>query len=288
MSAKRKQAWNNYKEKFANKRGRKDDKGVAGKSGMNGCITVQRLSANVEGKCQKYSRIGPLTLVQLEKEPTLENIKSACKAHFSTNLECDVLAGERGPSFSNADQIKNWKVIHVRFIEGFFSQETEKSEIQRYKSEPCEGSPSKEIQKHCEPSSVPKSVSVSVMLKMGKLIVPENKVVTLKVEEFSIEQGMTWLESIEVAMSVQCKPFAEGAFREAYMAKVFTGLPKGDYVLKKYKKDEAEGIASLFDSIESHTRTSVQLNALAKNFAEKMQLDAPFEEFGNSFAYNKV
>ena len=55
---------------------------------------------------------------------------------------------------------------------------------------------------------VPTSVSVSAMLKMGKLIVPENEVVTLKVEEFSIEQGMTWLESIEVTMSVQCKPFA--------------------------------------------------------------------------------
>ena len=67
MSAKRKQAWNNYKEKVANKRGRKDDKGVAGKSGVNGCITVQRLSANVEGKCQKYSRIGPLTLVRWKK-----------------------------------------------------------------------------------------------------------------------------------------------------------------------------------------------------------------------------
>ena len=96
---------------------------MAGKSGVNGCITVQRLSANVECKCQKYSRIGPLTLVRLEKESTLENIKSACKAHFSTSLECDVLAGERGPSFSHADQIKNWKVIHVRFIEDFLSQD---------------------------------------------------------------------------------------------------------------------------------------------------------------------
>ena len=92
-------------KKVANKRGRKDDKGVADKSGVNGCITVERLSANVEGNCQKYSRIGHLTLVRLEKEPTLENIKSACKAHFGASLECDVLAGERGPSFSHTDQI---------------------------------------------------------------------------------------------------------------------------------------------------------------------------------------
>ena len=82
-------------------------------------ITIQRLSANVEGKCQKYSRIGPLTLVPLDKEPTLENIKEACKSHFNTDLECDVLAGERGLSYTDEKQIQNWKVLHIRFMEGF-------------------------------------------------------------------------------------------------------------------------------------------------------------------------
>jgi len=33
------------------------------------------------------------------------------------------------------------------------------------------------------------------------------------------------------------KSFSEGAFREAYMAKAISGLPKGDYVLKKYKEE---------------------------------------------------
>ena len=60
----------------------------------------------------KYSRIGPLTIVPLEKEPT-ENIK----AHFGTRMECDLLAGERGPTYTDAAQIKNWKLIHIRFIE---------------------------------------------------------------------------------------------------------------------------------------------------------------------------
>jgi hypothetical protein len=32
-------------------------------------------------------------------------------------LECDVLAGERGPSFTESGQIQNWKVLHVRFVE---------------------------------------------------------------------------------------------------------------------------------------------------------------------------
>ena len=78
---------------------------------------MQRLSANVEGKCQKYSRIGALTLVPLEEEVTLPNIKVACKSHFKANLECDILAGERGPSYADASQIQNWKVVHIRFIE---------------------------------------------------------------------------------------------------------------------------------------------------------------------------
>ena len=63
----------------------------------------------------------------------------------------------------------------------------------------------------------------------------------LKVEKFSIEQEMTWLESIELGYhEVQCKPFAKWAFREAYMAIVLTRLPRGDYVLKKYKKRQGE------------------------------------------------
>ena len=112
---KRRPAWDNYKEKVAKKRMRKKEEKAA--TGSKGGLTVQRLSANVEGKCQKYSRIGPLTLVPCEKELTVENIKAACKAHFNTELECDVLAGERGPSFTESGQIQNWKVLHVRFVE---------------------------------------------------------------------------------------------------------------------------------------------------------------------------
>ena len=70
-------------------------------------LTVQRLSESVEGKCHKYSRFGPLALVPFKDgvELTLENIKRACKAYFHTELEFDVLAGERGPSYTNIDQI---------------------------------------------------------------------------------------------------------------------------------------------------------------------------------------
>lgn len=105
----------NTEKKMSNKRtGKHDDGGI---SGSIDYITVQRLSSTVEGKCQKYSRIGPLTIVPLGCEPTLSNIKTACKNHFSLpEMECDLLAGERGPSFTDVTMITNWKVLHIRFI----------------------------------------------------------------------------------------------------------------------------------------------------------------------------
>ena len=113
-----------------------------GPTGQKGGLTVQRLSVNVEDKCQKHSHVRPLTLVPCEKELTLENIKSACKGHFNTELECDVLAGERGPSFTESGQIQNWKVMHVRFVENLeYPTNTSKHPIRQ--SEPAAGSPAK-------------------------------------------------------------------------------------------------------------------------------------------------
>ena len=99
---------------IAKKKRSRNEKGAT-VAGMD-VITVQRLSSNVEGKCQKYSRIGPLTMVPLDEESTLENIKKACKSHFNTKLECYVLAGEGGPSFINKKHIQNWKVLHHKRI----------------------------------------------------------------------------------------------------------------------------------------------------------------------------
>lgn len=97
------------------------------------------------------------------------------------------------------------------------------------------------------------------MLRLGKLIVPDVDVVTLRLEGFSIEK-MQWVEPFEATISLERKAFSEGAFREAYLAKSVNGLPNaGKYVLKKYKKTEVEGIESLFDSIEVHTGKSVKL-----------------------------
>ena len=72
------------------------------------------------------------------------------------------------------------------------------------------------------------------------------------------------------------------------MCHAIAGLPNKKYVLKKYLKKEIKGSEQLFGSIETHTRKSVQMNALARNFAEKMTLEAPCFQFGETFHNGEV
>ncbi|KAJ7373291.1 hypothetical protein OS493_012882 [Desmophyllum pertusum] len=160
-----------------------------------------------KGKCQKYSRIGSLTFVPLEKEATLENMKAACKAHFGTDLDCDLIDGECSPSYTDVNQIQNWKVLHVRFVEGLPAS-ANKRPLQSHQSEPTRDSPRNNescprvAKSSAVKSSVVPSVSLSQMLKLGKVIVPQTDVVTLQLKEFSIA-NMEWLEPFEVTISLQ-------------------------------------------------------------------------------------
>lgn len=113
------QAWKKLSDKIKAKRTKKqfkdNTKKVKGEK-----LTVQRLSADVSGKAQKYCCIGPREFVPFgsEQDLSIENIKIACEKHFSLGrgLKCDVLAGEQGPCCKATEQIPNMKVIYLRFI----------------------------------------------------------------------------------------------------------------------------------------------------------------------------
>ena len=115
--------WRKSQDKMKNKRLKKGKKVEPGTSkAEHETIVVQRLSAEVAGKAQKYSRIGAREFVSFEDygDLTIENIKEACVKHYnmsSDNILCDVLAGEQGPSCSSLKQIPSLKVIHVRFVD---------------------------------------------------------------------------------------------------------------------------------------------------------------------------
>lgn len=280
-------------------------------------ITVQRLSKNVEGKVQKYCRIGPLTIVKFGRPLTLQNIKGACEEHFNiVEEECDVLAGERGPSFTDIAQIKKFDPLHIRFIDkdkvchtnarhikeinanqpSPSASYVSKSTVSRFLipsrkraveavAVTSSSLPSIRPFGHQQQRVVVASVPVSKFLKMGKLIVPLKSPIEITLEEFDVAT-QRWLEPVTAKFSMDTKPFAQGSFRNVYRA---FGLHKlyGEYVVKQCREDMAETIINNFNSLEEHARKSVQMHALAHHLALKFAQIIP-EDFGDSFSYTKL
>ena len=291
MAAKRK--WESFKKKMSNKRAHKGE--IVEDEEY---LTVQRLTPIVEGKAQKYARIGALTMVGMKnKERTLENVKDACMDHFKIDksvYECDILAGERGPSFSTLGQVKNWKLLHIRFMERETTQSTQpeyhtciRDRQQRGRPENNQFPQSSVVtalsqdmtsKAHSDLSapysvSIAKSVPLSQMIQRGKLIPPSRDIATLQMEEFDV-QTRSWCEPFEATMSLDIKKFASGGCREAYKATALKGL-HGNLVVKRYREDQMEAINRLFASAESHTRKTVQMHALAQHFAALLHNELP-------------
>ena len=227
-------------------------------------------------------------MVPLGCEPTISNIKEACKRFFKAeDMECDVLAGEGGPSWTETSQISNWRAIPVRFIERSESQMCEKMEIGKetlIKETKSQGN----LEKPARPmaTKVAAYVPLSAMLKVGKLIQPTVDVVSVQLEEFDLGEK-SWRQPFEARLSLSKEKFASGTFRDAYHATTLSALSPGKYVLKKFKEEQAVDIERLFTSMESHTRKMVQMNAHARNFALKLTAEAPVE-YGSTLSYIKV
>ena len=227
-------------------------------------LTVQRLTADVEGKCEKYGRIGPLTIVPFPYDVlTLDNIKKACKNHcgIASVMECDVLAGERGPSYTSIDQIKNTKLLHVRFHFNDQALDNDEDGLEEEDRlfQSCSGrvtdskpatnvriekdgksharnfretrrslnmhSPKKEV----KTPTFPKSVPLSTILQLGKMIPPkrDEEIVELYLEEFSIDKK-EWLRPFPVKLSVSKTSFASGALPEMLLRPKEFLVLKGD------------------------------------------------------------
>jgi len=98
---------------------------------------------------------------------------------------------------------------------------------------------------------------------------------------------MSWRNPFEAWLSLSKEKFASGSFRDAYLSTALSELAPGKYVLKKFKQDQVQEIERLFSSLETHTRKMVQMNALARNFAQKLAAEAPVE-YGCHLNYTKV
>ena len=275
-------------------------------------LIAQRLSAEVSGKAQKFCRIGPREFVPFDSEEdlNLENIKLACEKHFniSGDLKCDVLAGEQGPSCKTIEQVPNVaKLVHVRFIrcdeDDIYKyndvEDVQPAQFDQRKKEQVAKSPAKSVpcahvKTKASPTKsqcFPKSLSVLKMLKMGKVLDKKSTTV-ITLHSFNIEL-MAWnVVPTTVEFVVEEEPLGVGAFREAH--KATTKHPQFVYstwVVKYYIPKAQKEIEEANQSLESHTKKTVQMHMLARNFA--IQLKKAMELSVDSgydipLKYNKV
>ena len=269
-------------------------------------IVIQRLSPEVSGKAQKYSRIGAREFVPFEhEEVTLHHIKNACKRHFAPvvgeRMVCDVLAGEQGPSCTSLEQIPDLKVVHVRFIEpndgddrdtvSMTGNRLERGQRKRpFKRANALSLPATKAQ---SPSKAfPKSLSVLEMMKLGKVV---NEKSTERMELFKFDLAdMAWSSQPFIAeFSIASEPFGKGGFREAFKATSKTPtFQVQQWVITKYLKSAVDIIKETKQTTQQHTKKVVQMHMLARNFTQKLEQELKqgnnLELYGETLTYHKI
>lgn len=265
-------------------------------------IVIQRLSPEVSGKAQKYSRIGAREFVPFEfEEVTLDNIKVACTRHFAPivgeRMVCDVLAGEQGPSCTSLEQIPDLKVVHVRFIEpidGDVASTWTRNLLEQrpkrpFKRAATQSLPATKVQ---SPSKAfPKSLSVLEMMKLGKVI---NEKSTEAIELFTFDlSDMAWSTRSTVEFSIANESIGKGGFREAFKATSKSPeFHRQQWVIKKYLPSAIDIIKETKQTLEQHTKKVVQMHMLARNFTQKLEQELKqggnLELYGKTLTYQRI
>ena len=295
-------------------------------------LTVQRLSSHVTGKAQKYTRIGPREFVPFEddKDFSLENIKLACEEHFApvvgTDVICDVLAGEQGPSCKGIEHIPDQKIVHIRFIQNKASFSQGDDEKNQTKREPPRKritderfsrnqaakyarsfqddqsvflEPRRPVNSHPAdkptPSKqeVPLSLSISDMLKLGKLNANQTSSTVIKVFQFDMEL-LSWCKIPQsVEFHIEREAIGTGGFRKAFKATTkHPNFSSHAWVVKYYLPKALECIIATGQTVDDHNRKVVQMHLLARNFALQLEEELKKQDvrdlYGETLKYKMI
>ena len=139
------------------------------------------------------------------------------------------------------------------------------------------------------PPSYPASVSIEQLLNAGKFVKPVSTTKTvLNLESFDL-LNKEWKTEKSLTLYVDDDKFASGAFRDAFKATAESGSQcKEKWVVKEYNVKSKKTIEdTLKTTVEIHTRKQVQMHTVARQLTKQFRTIVP-EEFGQSFAYNKV
>ena len=254
-------------------------------------ILVQRMSSTASGRLKKFEPLDTRDFVPFGEydDLTIENIKEACEKYYQAPAgSCDILASDRGPSCTKLEQVKGKKVYFICFLQP-------KSCIVPKAGQPLfeeSFAPPKEVRSAPSPvkksrnllalqSTVfPKSVSVTALLKAGKLVKPPaTNMTTLDLESFDVTK-MKWVRS--GSLEIEETRFSHGAFRDAFRATtVDKNVAQTKWVVKQYLEKASTAIKDdLGMSLEDHARKQVQMNAVARRLTKKFGKNVP-PEFGH-------
>jgi hypothetical protein len=298
--AKTKTTWEDFEQRVGLKRTRGEKDGKRSTGTVPSDILVQRMSSTASGRLKKYEPLDTRDFVPFSDydELSIENIKDACEQFYNAPQgTCDILASDRGPSCTKIEQIKGKKVYFIRFLQPTDSSHANVGTCVKVghqaKSAPAV-SPSKSTHSHegtvrTTPTVYPKSLSISDLMKAGKLVKPP-KTAVLRLEFFDVQKCYWSTSSASMTLEIDEKPFASGGFRDAFVAKCNDDSSnfKGDWVVKKYQEQSIKTIEdTLKMSVEAHTRKQVQMHNVARNITQRFSAKIP-AEFGQAFSYGKV
>lgn len=116
----------------------------------------------------------------------------------------------------------------------------------------------------------PKSLSIKDILRLGRVV--DNKAKKILIYKFDFAH-MEWSSvPLQAEFVIEEKEFAAGGFRKAFKATSITeGFNKGTWVVKSYLESAVQLIKDTGQTTEEHTRKSVQMQYLARNFASQLK-----------------
>ena len=219
-----KESWEEFEKRVGNKRNNVTKPGV-GKASSD--ILVQRMLSTASEWLKKYEPLDTRDFVPFEdyEELNLENIKEACDRFYNAPAgSYDILASDRGPSFSQFEQIKGRKVFFIWFLE------------------PKENANGTYRALVTTPTVMPKSVSIAQLLRAGALVKPL-KTTILHLEHFDVEKNK-WVPACSINLQIKEEPFSSGAFRDAFKATSSDAGLSSVWVVKKYQPTSVKPLST--------------------------------------------
>ena len=138
----------------------------------------------------------------------------------------------------------------------------------------------------------PKSLSLSTMLKLGRVSKTPSDLTVIDVSTFHVD-SLTWTLIPEKAeFNIESTHFGEGGFRRAYKATSPTTKFIGkEWVIKKYLPSTIETIETTNQTREGYTKKTVQTHILAQSLANQLQVRFNEVEYlgpQKLFSYNNI